>query len=396
MISGTRIDGRDCIRCAILSFRTHIEHVDEAIEAIVDAVAVPMAKTIAETERLRLRNRDADDLDGSCSTPTVRPSCAGSAGSGTATNTAAFDGSEVCARLGHTLWIVERKADGELLGFCGLKRVKAPARQTPATSRSAGACARMPGGRAMPRKPRSRASTSPSAGSARRMSSPSPSRGMRQAGLMERLGMTRRDGPRFHRPALRRRNSTRRSSSASKPRNGRRRGPRRSPSSQAASRSLRSSPPGGDRSRHSAAAASIAARSPGAMPPLPISAAADCVDVAERPRRRRPRGDSADSACCAAIQLSLARSRPPAASRSASPLHARTPVAGARLLASAPRAAPESRHRPVRRSALVGIGTRGSIASAARGASEGAVAGGAAQPATQRRPKRSKGACACV
>jgi hypothetical protein len=40
MMSGTRIDGTNYIRCAILCFRTHIEHVDEAIEAIVDGVAV--------------------------------------------------------------------------------------------------------------------------------------------------------------------------------------------------------------------------------------------------------------------------------------------------------------------------------------------------------------------
>ena len=40
MMSGTRIDGTYYIRCAILCFRTHIEHVDEAIEAIVDGVAV--------------------------------------------------------------------------------------------------------------------------------------------------------------------------------------------------------------------------------------------------------------------------------------------------------------------------------------------------------------------
>ena len=39
MMSGTRIDGTYYIRCAILCFRTHIEHVDEAIEAIVDGVA---------------------------------------------------------------------------------------------------------------------------------------------------------------------------------------------------------------------------------------------------------------------------------------------------------------------------------------------------------------------
>ncbi|MGH6705767.1 MAG: pyridoxal-dependent decarboxylase, partial [Sphingomicrobium sp.] len=39
MFSGTRIDGTYLIRCAILSFRTHVEHVDEAIDALVRAVA---------------------------------------------------------------------------------------------------------------------------------------------------------------------------------------------------------------------------------------------------------------------------------------------------------------------------------------------------------------------
>jgi aromatic-L-amino-acid decarboxylase len=37
MMSGTRIDGTYYIRCAILCFRTHIEHIDDAIEAIVGA-----------------------------------------------------------------------------------------------------------------------------------------------------------------------------------------------------------------------------------------------------------------------------------------------------------------------------------------------------------------------
>jgi len=32
----------------------------------------------------------------------------------------------ISARFGHTFWIVERKADGALLGFCGLKRINAP------------------------------------------------------------------------------------------------------------------------------------------------------------------------------------------------------------------------------------------------------------------------------
>ena len=39
MLSGTRIDGRYHIRCAILSFRTHVEHVDEVIEALERGVA---------------------------------------------------------------------------------------------------------------------------------------------------------------------------------------------------------------------------------------------------------------------------------------------------------------------------------------------------------------------
>lgn len=39
MLSGTRIDGRFYIRCAILSFRTHVEHVDEALEALVRGAA---------------------------------------------------------------------------------------------------------------------------------------------------------------------------------------------------------------------------------------------------------------------------------------------------------------------------------------------------------------------
>ena len=37
MLSGTRIDGKFYIRCAILSFRTHAEHVDDAIEALARA-----------------------------------------------------------------------------------------------------------------------------------------------------------------------------------------------------------------------------------------------------------------------------------------------------------------------------------------------------------------------
>ena len=39
MLSATRIDGRFHLRCAILSFRTHIEHVDDVIDALERGVA---------------------------------------------------------------------------------------------------------------------------------------------------------------------------------------------------------------------------------------------------------------------------------------------------------------------------------------------------------------------
>ena len=38
MMSGTRIDGSYRLRCAILCFRTHLEHVDDAVEAVLRAV----------------------------------------------------------------------------------------------------------------------------------------------------------------------------------------------------------------------------------------------------------------------------------------------------------------------------------------------------------------------
>lgn len=38
-LSGTRIGGADWLRCAILSFRTHLEHVDETLEALVRLAA---------------------------------------------------------------------------------------------------------------------------------------------------------------------------------------------------------------------------------------------------------------------------------------------------------------------------------------------------------------------
>jgi len=38
-LSGTRIDGADWLRCAILSFRTHLDHVDEALEVLARLAA---------------------------------------------------------------------------------------------------------------------------------------------------------------------------------------------------------------------------------------------------------------------------------------------------------------------------------------------------------------------
>ncbi|HEY0165075.1 MAG TPA: aminotransferase class V-fold PLP-dependent enzyme, partial [Sphingomicrobium sp.] len=43
MLSGTRIDGRFTLRCAILCFRTHLEHVDDMVDALVRGVAAVSA-----------------------------------------------------------------------------------------------------------------------------------------------------------------------------------------------------------------------------------------------------------------------------------------------------------------------------------------------------------------
>ena len=70
--------------------------------------------------------------------------------------------------------LVDRRAQGrrrDCSASAGSSGSTRRARRAPAISRSAGACARMPGGRAMPRRRRSPASTSPSAASPRRTSS---------------------------------------------------------------------------------------------------------------------------------------------------------------------------------------------------------------------------------
>ena len=87
-----------------------------------------MAEILAETERLRLRNWDEPDCDAFyavMNTPSVMRHLGG-------VQTpeewrAAFD--RLCSYqrdFGHTFWIVEDKASGEILGFCGLKRLNAP------------------------------------------------------------------------------------------------------------------------------------------------------------------------------------------------------------------------------------------------------------------------------
>jgi len=92
-----------------------------------------MADIVAATERLLLRNwRDEDRpaFISHCNTPAVMRWLGG------VQDDAHYDimvkRVDGYARdYGHTLWIVERKADGELLGFCGLKRVNADGAKNP-------------------------------------------------------------------------------------------------------------------------------------------------------------------------------------------------------------------------------------------------------------------------
>jgi RimJ/RimL family protein N-acetyltransferase len=92
-----------------------------------------MAEVVAETERLRLRTWDAQDLDEFiCHTNTeavmrwlggVWPR---------ERHEAAFGRiARYQQDYGHTFWIVERKSDGALLGFCGLKRVNSEGAPNP-------------------------------------------------------------------------------------------------------------------------------------------------------------------------------------------------------------------------------------------------------------------------
>src|SRR5687768_1089872 len=92
-----------------------------------------MAEVIAETPRLRLRTWAAGDREEfvrRLNTPAVMRWLGGIQDE--AAYTASFERIEQYQRdFGHTLWIVERKGDSALLGFCGLKRVNSPGARNP-------------------------------------------------------------------------------------------------------------------------------------------------------------------------------------------------------------------------------------------------------------------------
>jgi RimJ/RimL family protein N-acetyltransferase len=92
-----------------------------------------VAEVVAETARLRLRGwTDADRAEfvRVTNTPAVMRWLGGVQDEATAT--AALGRIAGFQRdFGHTLWVVERKADNALLGFCGLKRVNSPGAPNP-------------------------------------------------------------------------------------------------------------------------------------------------------------------------------------------------------------------------------------------------------------------------
>jgi RimJ/RimL family protein N-acetyltransferase len=87
-----------------------------------------LTRVIVETARLRLREwgeADRDRFYTVMNTPAVMRHLGGV--QDRATWDAAFDRLQAYQRdFGHTFWLIERREDGELLGFCGLKRVNAP------------------------------------------------------------------------------------------------------------------------------------------------------------------------------------------------------------------------------------------------------------------------------
>ena len=87
-----------------------------------------MADTRIQTDRLVLRDWRADDWPGffaGTNTPTVMRWLGGVLGDdGMAATRARVEG--CAAANGFCFWAVERKDDGAILGFCGLKRADAP------------------------------------------------------------------------------------------------------------------------------------------------------------------------------------------------------------------------------------------------------------------------------
>ena len=87
-----------------------------------------MAEEVAETKRLRLRTWDFEDraeYARYCNTPAVGRFVGGVQSD--ADLNAAFERIEGYQRdSGHTFWVVERKSDRALLGFCGLKIANVP------------------------------------------------------------------------------------------------------------------------------------------------------------------------------------------------------------------------------------------------------------------------------
>lgn len=87
-----------------------------------------MTAVVAQTARLRLREwgeQDGERFYAVMNTPAVMRYLGGV--QGRSTWDAAFERLRGYQRdYGHTFWLVERLEDGELLGFCGLKRVNSP------------------------------------------------------------------------------------------------------------------------------------------------------------------------------------------------------------------------------------------------------------------------------
>jgi RimJ/RimL family protein N-acetyltransferase len=87
-----------------------------------------MAEVVAETARLRLREWRAEDerlFYEVMNTPAVMRHLGGLQ-TPEEWNAAFTRISGFTHDFGHTFWIVENKSDGEMQGFCGLKRVNAP------------------------------------------------------------------------------------------------------------------------------------------------------------------------------------------------------------------------------------------------------------------------------